>query len=96
MTAENPVTRVRITVRGRVQGVGYRYSAVTQARRLGLAGWARNQPDGSVEMVAEGEPAAVERLIDWCRQGPSAARVTSVQYTEESRDQPLGEFGVKW
>jgi acylphosphatase len=88
--------RVRIIVRGRVQGVGYRYAAVTQGRRLGLAGWARNQPDGSVEIVAEGDPTAVRELIDWCRQGPSAARVASVHHTEEPGDELLGEFGVRW
>ena len=87
---------MRIVVRGRVQGVGFRYAAVAQGRRLGLAGWARNLPDGSVELLADGEPSAVEALIEWCRRGPPAAHVASVHHTEESRVQPLGEFGVKW
>jgi acylphosphatase len=91
-----PPMRVRIVVSGRVQGVGFRYAAVTQARRLGLAGWARNQPDGSVEIVAEGAPGATGELIAWCRRGPPAARVASVQYAEEVSNEPLGEFGVRW
>ncbi len=88
--------RVRIVVRGRVQGVGFRYAVVPQARRLGLSGWARNAAGGSVEILAEGNAAAVHDLIAWCRQGPPAARVADVQHTEEPRDRPLGPFGVRW
>jgi acylphosphatase len=92
----NGVLRMRIVVRGRVQGVGFRYAAVTEARRLGLVGWARNAPDGSVEILAEGDAVAVRGLIAWCGQGPPAARVISVDHAEAPRDRPLGEFGVRW
>ncbi len=92
----NEGVRMRIVVRGRVQGVGFRYATVTAARRLGLVGWARNAPDGSVEILAEGEATAVGKLLAWCRQGPPSARVASVHHAEEPRDQPLGEFGVRW
>lgn len=92
----NGVLRMHIVVRGRVQGVGFRYATVTEARRLGLAGWARNAPDGSVEILAEGRAAAVHDLIAWCRKGPPAARVASVHHTEAPRDPPLGEFGMRW
>jgi acylphosphatase len=88
--------RVRIVVRGRVQGVGFRYATVSEARRLGLTGWTRNAPDGSVEIVAEGSADAVRALVAWCRQGPPGARVSSVQQSDAPRDEPLGEFGVKW
>ena len=88
--------RVRVVVRGRVQGVGFRYAAVAEARRLGLAGWARNTPDGNVEILADGPSTAVREFITWCRQGPPMARVSGLQQSEESRDEPLGEFGVKW
>jgi acylphosphatase len=88
--------RVRIVVRGRVQGVGFRYATVIEARRLGLAGWARNAPDGSVEILAEGDPAAVRALIAWCRQGPPSARVATVHHSEEPADGQLGAFGVRW
>jgi acylphosphatase len=93
MTAD--LLRVRIVVRGRVQGVGFRYATVTTARRLGLTGWARNTADGSVEILADGPPAAVHELLAWCRQGPPPARVSSVQHAEEQRDGELGAFGIR-
>jgi len=71
-------TRVRARVRGRVQGVSYRYATRAAARSLGLTGWVRNEDDGSVLVEAEGEPAAVERLVAWLGKGPPGARVTGV------------------
>jgi len=84
--------RVRLRIQGRVQGVFFRESARREAERLGVAGWVRNLPDGDVEAAAEGETAAVERLVLWCHQGPSAARVDSVSVEEEP---PEGEHGFK-
>jgi acylphosphatase len=94
MTAADLV-RKRIVVRGRVQGVGFRYSTVSQARRLGLAGWARNAPDGSVEIVAEGSSDAMRLLVEWCGHGPPSARVTAVSCTDEPANQPLGHFTIR-
>jgi acylphosphatase len=71
--------RARILVSGLVQGVGYRFSTVEEAGRLGLAGWVRNLPDGRVEALAEGPRPLVEELVAWCRRGPPAARVTGVE-----------------
>ena len=76
--------RVRLRVRGQVQGVFYRQSTATEAARLGLAGSVRNLPDGSVEVVAEGPRADVETLVAWCRRGPPAARVAEVGATWEA------------
>ena len=73
------LVRGRFVCHGGVQGVGFRYTACDAARRLGVAGWVRNLPDGTVEAVAEGSPAAVAAFAAWCRQGPSMARVTRVQ-----------------
>lgn len=70
--------RVELNIQGRVQGVCYRQATKETALRLGLTGWARNCPDGSVEAVFEGKREAVEAAIEWCRQGPPAARVTDV------------------
>ncbi len=75
--------RVRLRIYGRVQGVWYRGSMQREAERLGVAGWVRNLPDGSVEAVVEGEPEAVEALVSWSRHGPSGARVDEVVADEE-------------
>ena len=68
----------RIIVRGKVQGVWFRASAQQAANNLGLAGWARNCADGSVEIHAEGDKSGVEQFISWCRRGPALAEVSSV------------------
>ena len=73
---------VQARVSGRVQGVSFRWYTEEQARRLGVAGWVRNEPDGSVLVHAEGEDEAVDALVAWCRQGPSMARVTDVAVRE--------------
>ena len=78
MTDTNVTVRARFVVRGRVQGVWFRGATQDEARRVGVAGWVRNRPDGTVEAEAEGTPEAVEALIAWARRGPSAARVTEV------------------
>ncbi|HEY9594046.1 MAG TPA: acylphosphatase [Spirochaetia bacterium] len=65
-------------VHGRVQGVGFRYSAIREARRLGLSGSVSNRGDGTVEVYAEGDAAALESLLAWLRRGPPGAHVTDV------------------
>ena len=71
-----------IRVKGRVQGVFYRASTVDTARRLGISGWVRNEPDGSVYLEAEGTRAQLDDLVDWCNQGPTYAEVKSVDFEE--------------
>ncbi len=68
----------RLIVSGRVQGVGFRYWAIGEARRLGLSGWVRNLADGRVEILALGDQAVIDTLEEACHAGPAAARVTSV------------------
>jgi acylphosphatase len=72
----------RFVVGGRVQGVGFRWSAASQAQRLGLQGWVRNCADGSVEGLASGEAAALEQLRSWLAHGPPGARVANVGWSE--------------
>ncbi len=73
---------VRLMIRGRVQGVGYRSFVEDEAVARGLKGWVRNRRDGSVEAVIEGEPQAVEAMIAACRRGPRSARVDAVEIAE--------------
>jgi acylphosphatase len=70
--------QARLTITGRVQGVGYRDWAIWTGRGLGLAGWVRNRTDGSVEALIVGDDKAVGLMIDACRRGPPAARVDAV------------------
>lgn len=74
---------MRLIINGRVQGVSYRWWTVGEATKRGLNGWVRNRRDGSVEMLVSGLVAEVDDLIEACRQGPSAARVTDIQITQE-------------
>jgi acylphosphatase len=83
---------VRVLVSGRVQGVFFRAACAREARRLDLAGSVRNTGGGGVEAVFEGEDAAVDRMVDWCRDGPDLARVDSVEVVEEA---PVAEAGFR-
>jgi acylphosphatase len=87
--------RAHVIVQGRVQGVYYRAAARDQARRLNLSGWARNCPDGSVELVVEGEKRRIEQLIAWCHQGPPAAVVTQVEVEWQTATGEFEGFFVK-
>jgi acylphosphatase len=80
--------RVRVVVSGRVQGVFFRASCAEQARRRSLGGWVRNLPDGRVEAVFEGEERQVDGMIEWCRRGPTGARVDAVETEAQA---PVGD-----
>lgn len=67
---------------GRVQGVSFRWYTEQRARELGVNGWVRNEPDGSVALHAEGDDQAVDALVEWCRTGPALARVRNVAVRE--------------
>jgi acylphosphatase len=84
------LARVHLLVTGRVQGVAFRAATAEAARRLGVRGWVRNLADGRVEAEAEGERAAVEALVAWCRRGPPAARV---DHLAVSWGEPRGDLG---
>ncbi len=83
--------RIDITVIGRVQGVAFRWYTVRRAADLGLVGWVRNQPDGSVRIVAEGPRTALEALVIWAGKGPDHARVESCR---PQWQQATGQFGT--
>lgn len=82
--------RARVVIRGRVQGVFFRAETRDRARSLGLRGWVRNVPDGTVEAVFEGERERIESLLVWCRRGPALADVDDVEVHWEP---PAGEVG---
>ena len=87
---------VSLLIHGRVQGVFYRARARAAGADLGLRGWVRNLDDGTVETRACGSAEAVEQYIDWCHQGPTAARVGRIEIRELAIDTTLGEsFDVR-
>lgn len=86
---------VRAHAYGRVQGVYYRARARAEGERLGLQGWVRNESDGSVTLHLQGEPAAVDAMLDWCTVGPPAARVQRVEVEDVESDEGIGSFEVR-
>ena len=85
----------RIVVRGRVQGVGFRFAAADVAQAAGASGWVRNRRDGTVEALVQGERSAVEAVVAWCRHGPPAARVTGVDVVETPPDPGFAAFELR-
>jgi acylphosphatase len=76
----------QLRVKGRVQGIGFRYALRDEAERLGVTGWVRNCTDGSVEALVQGTPEAVEQLLAWARRGPPGARVTALEDQPAARE----------
>ena len=85
----------KIKISGNVQGVGFRYSAKRTADALGISGWVKNEPDGSVTIKAEGDGNKVDQFIDWCNQGPAGAVVQNVK-TNEVPEENHREFNIKY
>ncbi len=88
--------RARILVSGIVQGVFFRYHTRELAQRLGVHGWVRNTHDGRVEAVFEGEKETVERMLNFCRHGPSGARITNVEVKWENYRGEFSSFEVRY
>jgi acylphosphatase len=96
MTGAAPArTRLEAVVRGRVQGVGFRYFVLRWALDLDLRGWVSNEPDGSVRCVAEGERDRLDRLLDALREGPDGAQVVDVSATWATATGGFDRFGVR-
>ncbi len=85
------MVRLHAVIRGNVQGVGFRYFVLDAARPLGVRGWVRNRPDGSVELTAEGDRTQLESLLSAARRGPRQADVTAV---DVEWGEATGELGV--
>jgi len=87
----------RVLVEGRVTGVGFRYSALREAERIGsLEGYIRNRDDRTVEAVVQGAPDRVSAMISWLRRGPPSAVVTRCTVTEVPVSSALGPFRITW
>jgi acylphosphatase len=86
--------RRRVVAHGRVQGVFFRDSTRKEAERAGVAGWARNRPDGAAEAVFEGDEAAVRRLVEFVERGPGHADIDRVEVTEEEPE-GLSAFEIR-
>jgi acylphosphatase len=87
--------RTRAVIHGRVQGVAFRIETQWAAARIGVSGWVRNRPDGTVEALFEGERARVEEMLAWCRRGPALARVTAVDVQWEDYRGESADFKIR-
>ncbi|MDL1872596.1 acylphosphatase [Deltaproteobacteria bacterium PRO3] len=87
--------QVRAVIRGRVQGVFYRAWTQQTARSLGLSGWVRNLPDGSVELLAQGPAEPLRELLRLCRVGPPAARVQAVEEEWSEAESKFADFSIE-
>ncbi len=85
---------LNIKIHGRVQGVFFRHSAKQKAKELGIKGFAQNEPDGAVYIEAEGEEINLKQFLDWCRRGPTFARVEKVESEFKSELQNFNEFVI--
>jgi len=88
--------QIHLFVSGRVQGVGFRYATQRQAQSLGLSGWVKNTESGQVEILAQGPSDTLDVFLEWCKRGPSGARVSSLELTtrEGLNRQTLGSFEI--
>ena len=93
--ANVPIVQRRVCISGRVQGVFFRQSTRELARRLGLRGWVRNRRDGRVEATFSGPPEAVDRIVEWCHQGPPGAGVTAVEIFDEQSAELMPGFSIR-
>ncbi|MBW6507978.1 MAG: acylphosphatase [Desulfuromonadales bacterium] len=89
------IVSAKVRISGRVQGVWFRQSTREKAAELGVTGWCRNCPDGSVEAIFQGEKQVVQRVIDWCREGPKMARVDHVDIEWLASGDELNIFEVR-
>lgn len=90
------IKRAHVVISGRVQGVWYRASTKEIAEKLGVVGWVRNTRDGDVEAVFEGTEAILERMIKWCHQGPSLAKVSHVAVDFQEATGEFHGFSIRY
>jgi acylphosphatase len=86
--------RVHVLIFGKVQGVSFRYHTYELAKKLGITGWVRNTSDGKVEAVFEGDGNKIEKILEFCKRGPSLARVEKVEVKEEKFKGEFKDFKI--
>lgn len=85
---------VRLVISGRVQGVFFRQSAKNEAEKLGITGWIRNNPDGTVEIEAQGDHVQLEEFIKWCKKGPQFANVNNLDVEWRKKQKNFEDFKI--
>jgi acylphosphatase len=88
--------RIRAFIKGRVQGVGYRWFAIRAAKNHNILGWVRNLQNGSVEVLAEGDTSEITSFIEELKIGPFSAEVSKIEIVEEGQTETLGPFNIKF
>jgi acylphosphatase len=86
------IETIRASIRGNVQGVGFRAAAVREAHLLGVTGWIRNNQDGSVEALMQGSQDPIDRMLSWLHIGPPGAKVRDVEHVKEQADRYFDRF----
>ena len=87
-----PLETLHVTVRGKVQGVGYRHATVRRAHMLGVTGWVQNLENGTVEALIQGTPDQIDHMLEWLRRGPPAADVRELDTRRDYTDKRYGRF----
>ena len=90
------IARLHIVIEGIVQGVFYRASTIEESSKLGLTGWVKNCPDGRVEAVFEGNTDKIEKILEWCKEGPPGAVVRNVETVWEQATGDYNSFTIKY
>lgn len=88
--------QTEIIARGLVQGVTYRYNTQKKAEELGLIGWVRNEQDGTVKIIVQGEEEDLQKLIDWCKNGPEFAKVEEIVVNWQKPTEEFKSFEIKY
>ena len=90
------MARLRVFVSGKVQGVYYRQNTMETAKKYGVTGWVRNLPDSRVEAVFEGDSINVDKVIEWCKEGPPRAEVQGIEIKSEDYKGEFSDFVVSY
>ena len=90
------IVNVHVLISGRVQGVWFRASTKQVAKKLGITGWVRNTSDGCVEAVFEGDERLVNKMIEWCHQGPTLSKVKNVEVKNQETTNEFQDFSIRF